>query len=214
MKTRVVNSRVIWFIHHFIRSLWSNYIFGLFFFLYYFFKTVFSRKTREIYKNNISLYNKILNVDELIYFFKNNYKYSYDLGRGAIDHDNSKYEFFYKFGDCDDMALFSNKKLRKMSKNENITNISRVCIMGKWLKNWHYDTLYAHKESFNLFNYGNIKTASSVDNTFDNLNGTFRDKQPYFWGDTIYYCRCRPILEWICPFLLITTLVALLVIVI
>lgn len=88
---------------------------------------------------------------DLIEFFKNNYVYKFDLGRGFFDHDSSDYEWHLAFGDCDDAAKYAIQKLNTLG-----FPTKRIGLLfkqnGKLCA--HFDALYEIDGKLYLFNYG------------------------------------------------------------
>lgn len=141
---------IMFIIHHTVRTLWSMIIGFIYAVAYW-----FIHLRNENYKRNKKKWNEIKLLPDLIQFFNEDYHYKWDGKGGFFDHDNSIWEFFVNFGDCDDVAVFAAKKLRKLG-----YKAYRVGFFCWDTKSWHYDCLFAGivdgKTYYYLFNYGKI----------------------------------------------------------
>jgi len=136
-------------------------IFGFWFFLYY-----FLFRNRDRYNKLYGQYREIRNTIGLIDWFKKNYKYKYDLLKGFFDHDNSKYEFFTDFGDCDDAALYARDKLREFGIN---AHIIYMIDNTRGMQSGHFDCIYQFECQYVLFNYADPICGTSVQDCMDRL---------------------------------------------
>ena len=188
-------SSLLWIMFNILRII-PNVIFGSIFFLFYFFKWLFTSK--KTFNDRKTIWEDACkNIDQLKRFFRTNYKYKYDLGMGFFDHDSSYFEWILNFGDCDDMALYSKKALKKMG-----YEAYRIGIIGmtKWkfeskynLKPvLHFDCLFVNKDkdnntTYNLFNYGIVVTGKSVEDVLNNLSNIYSSSFP---KDHTKVCFC------------------------
>lgn len=179
-------SFLLWIIFNILRII-PNVIFGIIFFLFYFFKWLFTSKKTFNDRKTIWKY-AYKNVNMLKHFFRINYKYKYDLGLGFFDHDSSYFEWIFCYGDCDDMALYSKKALKNIG-----YEAYRVGIIGmtKWKPKskhnlkpvLHFDCLFVDRGkdntiTYNLFNYGTIITGKSIEDVFNNLSDMYPSSFP------------------------------------
>lgn len=118
------------------------------------------------YKANLQSYNDIQTIADLVVWFKDIYKYKADPGKGFFDHDKNKIEFFYDFGDCDSMGLWSRLWFQK----HNI-NAKRVfmTVKGQFAESTHTDCFYYQNDKVYLFNYGKIIEADTEAACIDKL---------------------------------------------
>lgn len=154
----------MWFLHHFIRVIWAN-LFGAFVHLYYAFKMRVDKVMYQDYREHQDEWNQIVTLEELIAYVKTTYFYSWDGYKGLFDHNNFSLEWFYKFGDCDDIGYYVCKKLKAIFENE----LEYCCMRGfadlsAEPKFWHYDCVFKFKGSddYQLFNYGDVKTGKTL----------------------------------------------------
>ena len=179
-------SFLLWIIFNILRII-PNVIFGTVFFLFYFFKWLFTSKKTFNDRKTIWKY-AYKNVNMLKHFFRINYKYKYDLGLGFFDHESSYFEWIFCYGDCDDMALYSKKALKNVG-----YEAYRVGIIGmtKWKPKskhnlkpvLHFDCLFVDRDkdntiTYNLFNYGTIITGKSIEDVFNNLSAMYPSSFP------------------------------------
>lgn len=168
---------IMFIVHHTVRTLWSMF-FGSIYAIFYWFIHFKS----ENYKQNKEKWDKIKLLPDLILFFTDVYQYKWDGNRGFFDHDNSIWEFLVNFGDCDDMARFAAKKLRKIG-----YKARRVGFFCLKTKSWHYDCMFVDKDGlYHLFNYGNILSGKTKDDCFSIFSQTWKN---YPKSDTVNW-RC------------------------
>lgn len=156
----------MFFIHHFIRPIWSALFKGIYF-IFSLFKLL-NKKNREKYKTNKNFYNSIDCIETLQNFFRTVYNYEWDGWRGLFDHDNSELEFLIDFGDCDDVATYS---LKKMKLFKGIKKCFKVGLIGPRINSWHYDTYFETDTGCYLFNYGIFIKGNSLKDCIDNISG-------------------------------------------
>ena len=99
---------------------------------------------------------------------------------GMLDHENSKLEFFQKFGDCDDVSLYSCKKLKELG-----YEAKRVWMSGKIpFMSFHFDCLVKLGENnYMLFNYGRFVYGKDLEDCMKKLGDSwslFKDAKIYF----------------------------------
>ena len=162
------------FVHHFLRVIWAN-IGKFFVWDGYKFAHIFSKKVREVYKANLEKWNKIDSFMGLVSFFQNDYKYKWDGPKGIFDHNNSKLEFFTKFGDCDDVGFYACKKLKEIYKD----NIEECFVIGFAQldkKFWHYDCCFKvkNKNYYQLFNYGRVLIGNTLEEATEKMQNNYK----------------------------------------
>ncbi len=201
-----MKSKLMFFVHHFIRPIWALYLLKFIFFIIYCYKYITDDKIREKYKKNKKEFLEIKDLSYLIAFYRNNYIYKWDSLNGVLDHDNSKLEFFCEFGDCNDMGSYSSLILKKLN-----FNAKRIGILGdKGITSWHYDCLIKENDKkYVLFNYGDIIISNSIENVIKELNKEWDN----YWKN-IKYWKCYKWLEYIggliIPFIVIFFIIVLL----
>jgi hypothetical protein len=151
-----------------LRPIWAHRYFGIigFWFCAYYlflfikdFKKPYFQERDRIWQS----YFTCITISELKAWFRDEYKYHADAGGGAFDHDNSPFEAFIRFGDCDDAAMFAMRKLRKLG-----YKARRVYFIdAKDVKQNHVDCVFETKVGlgtvYNLWNYGKVLGAVSED---------------------------------------------------
>lgn len=167
---------LMFFIHHFVRVLWS-YPLKFIFFLVYLFKDKDKQKQTKL------LWDAIKSPEALSEFFLSVYKYKFDGFIGELDHDNPSNEFFAHFGDCDDMGRYSAIKLKELG-----YKATRIGILNqKNILSWHYDCIFEKDEKQVLFNYGNLIQADSIDECVKKLG----EQWEMFAGDKVIWWKCN-----------------------
>ena len=154
-----------WFTLFFrIRPIIANRYVGLFGVWFFVWFALF--RNRTIYKERRSAWKKISSVKELVDWCNKYYKYKADMVSGAIDHDNSEYEFFTTNGDCDDIALYAKIKLRQLGYKAN-----RVMMMdtSKGMVSSHFDCIFKTDDGYGIFDYGKPKYGNSIQECMDIL---------------------------------------------
>lgn len=168
---------IMFIVHHTVRTLWSFFI-GMIYAVAYW---LISRNN-STYKENRQKWNNIKSLDDLVLFFQSEYKYKWDGIQGICDHDNTSWEFLIDYGDCDDVARFAAKKLRKLGYKAYRVGI--FCFKN-WA--WHYDCMFVDKDGlYHLFNYGNILSGKTKDDCFSIFSQTWKN---YPKSDTVNW-RC------------------------
>lgn len=180
----------MWFLHHFVRVIWSN-ILGIIYNIIYSFKLAFNKELRQKCSENLLKWSKIDNLDGLVDYIKNVYSYKYDGPKGFIDHNNYLLEWFTAFGDCDDVAYWIYKKLKGIYEDKlEYCSVHGFADLSAKPKFWHYDCVFKFKgdSKYTLFNYGRL-------NRVDNLNEALSDKMVYLYDGTYKF---KKMTNWKC----------------
>ena len=154
----------MWFIHHFLRVIWAN-LFGFLVHIKYCFEMRFNKDLFNEYTKNQETWNNIRSIQELVMFMSGKYVYKWDGHKGLFDHNNFSFEWFAKWGDCDDVGHYICKKMREIYKDElEYCETRGFADLTAKPAFWHYDCVYKFKNSdhYNLFNYGHIKTGKDL----------------------------------------------------
>src|SRR5574344_412559 len=156
-------SKLTWVIYNIFRLI-PMAIFTLPFFIFYLIESKTKAK-KTAYADNKKYWDSIASLADLQKFAFGRYKYHYDLGWGLMDHDSSKYEWNLVFGDCDDIALYTERKLKSFG-----YDAIRIGLIGKenGLPAMHFDCLFIDKATSDwcLFNYGDIIRGSDEKELF------------------------------------------------
>lgn len=151
-----------------VRPLWSL-VFNLWFGSKYALKYWFDPKSRLAYEDDRRAWDSIQSLDDLVEFFRTSYKYVYDGPVGILDHDNTMLEMFISGGDCDDVALFAMRKLKKLG-----YDARRMYFYGLHPEFGYFDCLYTGKDGKRyMFNYANC-TPVIDDGVLATMNSIFR----------------------------------------
>lgn len=167
-------SRWMWFVHHFIRVVWSLPI-GLLYSVVYLIIFIVSENARIDYKNNKKRFFNHANLITFAIFFKDEFQYKWDgFGntnsklKGLLDHDNRPLEYFISWGDCDDSKYI----VETVSEMHNIIAY-RIGMIGKGIKTWHYDcaieTWENNQKVYILFDYGRMIKGVSLQDCLEKL---------------------------------------------
>lgn len=157
----------IWFLHFFVRPIWSG-LFNLFIFIpKHLWLFAFSPIDRNKYLSNKKVWNEIKDIDELVKFFKNNVKYVWDGPKGGLDHDNTNLEFFMRGFDCDDAGRLPYKLIKR---KKMVSEVYWIGIIGPKLYSWHYDCLFNWNDKWYLLNQGNLLIGDTVIDVIDQLS--------------------------------------------
>lgn len=166
---------LMFFIYFVIRPI-PTAIVEFFYYLYYKFKILTDEKSRLTYLQNFMKYQNIQILENLNRFFSEDYKYKYDGPMGIFDHDNSKAEFFTSWGDCDDVAMYAAKKLKKLG----YKNVTLIYLWGAELGYCHFDTafdvVFNDGKKVRLFNYGQNIEAQNLESAVEILSSNFKGK--------------------------------------
>lgn len=155
----------MWFLHHFLRSIWAN-ILGVFFNIPYLANKSYAAKKEQ--------FDNIRTLDDLQKWFQETYRYKWDGPKGILDHNNFMHEFICSNGDCDDMAFYACKKLKQLfGKNLYYCKVRGYANLGK--KFWHYDCVFQfyYSGDIYLFNYGKCRTGKSFRELDDIMRGLY-----------------------------------------
>lgn len=149
----------MWFVHHFLRTVWAN-IMGFFFNLAFLNDKSYAMKKKQ--------FDELRELTDLQNWFRDVYKYKWDCYKGILDHNNFEHEFICSNGDCEDMAYYACKKLKKMY-NGSLSYCRMRGYANLSKKFWHYDCVFQFNGDgdYYLFNYGNTKSGKS----FKELDG-------------------------------------------
>jgi len=157
-------------------------LFGVWFFIWY----ALFRK-REVYRKKYNQYKEIKCIDMLIDWFDDNYTYNNDPLFGAIDHDNSEYEFFSSNGDCEDVAFYARGKLREFGyKAERIYMVD----LSKGMSSSHVDCIYRNEDGYFLFDYASPIYGVSIQECVDKLCERWYSRSS---SDRVVWCTKRKI---------------------
>ena len=182
----------MWFLHHFIRVIWAN-LFGVFAHWYYAMKMRTDTDAYGQYWEHQDKWNHISSLEELQAFVRTDYEYKWDGYKGFFDHNNFSLEWFYKFGDCDDMGYYAYKKIKSLygDKLEYCRMRGYADLTAKPAF-YHYDCVFKFKDSgdYQLFNYGKIKTGKSL-KELDNIMEKLYDKSYEFKKMVSWDCYWR-----------------------
>lgn len=187
----------VWLLFNVFRLI-PTLIFSPFYLLVYWLLHFFD-KTKAVYEERKREWNYACeSLVRLNVFFLSKYSYKWDTFGGFFDHDSSIYEWLIGFGDCDDMALYSKKALRKMG-----YEAYRIGVIGfskkkpksrfKTKISLHFDTLIVSRDNCGkiieakLFNYGSNIIGSSVEAVIDRY---FDIGYTAFPKDSTYCCIC------------------------
>ena len=158
------------FLHHFIRVIWANFL-GWIYDIIYSFKLL-NKNQKSKYEEHKKLWKSISTLSELVDFVKGIYIYKYDGPKGYIDHNNFEKEWLTEFGDCDDMAVWTCKKIKEIySKELECCNVYGFADLSAKPKFWHYDCVYKFKGSngYVLFNYGRLNKLKDLSELGDKM---------------------------------------------
>jgi hypothetical protein len=175
----------MWIIHHFIRPLWSIPI-ALGGFIYYFFWRL-KKQNNVIYKKNKKAWDDIKSLDELVSFFKNIYQYKYDGHIGILDHDNTPFEFYSSYGDCDDMARYITKKLRKLgykAKRVHMWYDPKTLFkegVVHWFSRMHYACMMFDGDKKYMVNYYYIKECEDIKSGVKTIDKKYHNGNYCIW---------------------------------
>ena len=97
---------------------------------------------------------------------------------GILDHDNSEVEFFTIFGDCDDQAYYSKKKLKELGYKP----IRYIMCPKLFSKNYHFDCLFKIDGKYALFNYGSLIHGNTLKECFENLQSLWKGKTGKYYS--------------------------------
>ena len=171
----------------FIRPLWFSRfgLFGLPCNAYYTVKWAISAMfDSKFYVNYICRKNRfsaIQSLDSLTWYFRNIYEYKYDPLRGLIDHHAGSKQFFGAHGDCDDVALYAIKALRRLNK---LYGDRYECyfatVFPPDIRESHNDC-FVYDKIMNVwfaFNYGNLIYATSREALFQAFSVYWFRKAP------------------------------------
>jgi hypothetical protein len=156
----------------FLRPLLASEHFGLFGFpikCWYWFKY---RTADRMPFARRAYWRDTTNIETLQGWFEHYYTYAADPAAGVIDHDNSQWEFFYRSGDCDDVAMFTAKKLATF---DGVSGIKIILLARKDdATKGHFDCFYKVRQADNtvrhyLWNYGKPVAGTNVDDCVRNL---------------------------------------------
>lgn len=154
------------------RPVWSAF-FNIFYWLYYNLIYLLNPTKRLVYHANKNEFDNIKTLEELVYYFTYRYQYNYDGYKGIIDHDNLPIEFFMDWGDCEDVAHYAKKKLKKIGYKP-----VRVFIKGTGLTASHFDVSFEKDGKIYLFNYGSLIGGKTLKDCMDFLGdkwGAFKN---------------------------------------
>lgn len=172
---------------HFLRFFWAN-IFGLACDIVWIFKIVFNAEIRERYKDNLATYEEVFTMADLVNFFFSRYRYKWDGPKGLFDHNNYKHEFFSTFGDCDDVARWSHKKLKEFGYKCCVVGFADLSAEPKF---WHYDCMFTVSDIAFLFNYGKCITLKGYDTKSAAAAMSEIYGKNYKWNKGIKAWECR-----------------------
>lgn len=163
---------IYYIIVNFIRPIWSLII-NLWVMPLYGLKLMVAKPAERIkYKQRIRNWNGIHDLTDLVEWFTDEFEYKSDGVHGIFDHDNTAIEFFQKFGDCDDAALWVKRILKK-----NKFQAWRVWMNGNGIRNNHFDCLiHLSNGEFCLFNYGNPIYGQSFDICMTKLKSRYKGR--------------------------------------
>jgi len=169
-------SILAWIVYNILRII-PIVLFSWLFFIYYFILYLIDNKTyseklekwQEACKDETSLKN----------FFLVCYKYKYDLVKGFVDHDSSKFEWIFSYGDCDDAAKYAKKAMRKLGYES--YRIGILWFPKKKFPKLHFDCLTVIRDEngnikeAKLFNYGYEIVSTTVDEALYTLTGRYTE---------------------------------------
>ncbi len=158
---------------YYVRFVWS-FFWGAIYNFICLLKFCLFKDVRIAYKVRKSLWEKIKSFDDLLAFIKNYYQYNSEI---VFDHDTTEFEFFIRWGDCDDVALMVLKKLKQLG-----YKASRIILKGNNLFDWHFDTLFYDEISgkYYLFNYGALISGDSIYSVLNKFCEVFFDLTGYY----------------------------------
>lgn len=165
--------RKTYLVIYYLRFIWS-FLWGLIYNFICLIKFCLFKDVRIVYKIRKSLWKKVDSFGGLLTFIHNYYKYNPET---IFDHDTTEFEFFIRWGDCDDVALMVLKKLKQFG-----YKASRVILKGKGLFDWHFDTLFYDKieKKYYLFNYGALISGDTVYSVLNKFCKVFFDLSGYY----------------------------------